>query len=60
MVNLRLPWLQVPGCFGFICVKTMANFRKGTWVRVRLGLTDARAPFDRCWRPPGAPQVENP
>ncbi len=28
MVNLRLPWLQ-----DFFCVriKTMANFRKGTW-----------------------------
>ncbi len=31
MVNLRLPWLQVPGFFCFIRVKTMANFRKGTW-----------------------------
>ncbi len=32
MVNLWLPWLQEPWFFfGFIRVKTMANFRKWTW-----------------------------
>ncbi len=30
MVNFLLPWLQEQWFFGFIPVKTMADFRKGT------------------------------
>ncbi len=38
MVNMRLPWLQEAQFVGFIRIKTVANFHKGTW-KLRENIT---------------------